>query len=66
MGDRNRYEYRDADGNLICTHHVPHPAEECSECGSRDVKDKGSFYRCNQCGHRGEHGLRVYEGGKDD
>ena len=61
----SKYEYRGEDGELLFTKVVAHPATECEKCGG-DVRDKGSFYACNVCGHRGNHSIAVYPGGKED
>lgn len=62
-----RYEYRDENGNLLLTKVVAVPAENCGKCGSPNVKDKGSWYKCLEpnCYHRAEHCTDVHEGGQE-
>jgi len=45
------YTYFDKDGNPLVTF-AKRQAKICPECGSLDIKDKGSFSKCMQCGER--------------
>lgn len=60
-----KYVYENPDGTVAFTKVVPDIEDErCAKCDTNDIRDKGSFYACNVCGHRGEHGLTVFPGGK--
>lgn len=44
------YTYTDIDGNPLFTMVKVNPAKFCPQCGSDNVKDKGSFSKCYNCG----------------
>lgn len=50
MSKRN-YTYNNKDGNAIFSL-VKNQCEVCPECLSLNIKDKGSFSKCMDCGKR--------------
>jgi len=54
--DGDHYVYRHPDGSISAICVVERHASSCAACGDNNVRDKGSFYACNTCGHRGDHG----------
>lgn len=51
------YVYRNEDGSISHISVVESPAISCEQCGVKDIRDNGSFYTCNRCVYRGDHGI---------
>uniref|UniRef100_A0A6M3L6S8 Uncharacterized protein n=1 Tax=viral metagenome TaxID=1070528 RepID=A0A6M3L6S8_9ZZZZ len=45
------YVYKDKDGNPIVKY-IKIGCESCPKCRSKNIKDKGSFSKCRDCGER--------------
>ena len=55
-----KYEYRDAAGNVVLTKYKTRPPAKCPKCGSGNLRDKGSFQKCMDCGERLDSSLTSY------